>query len=452
MLSKIEPPDLNPNEPWKGDLFKRSLFANSLCELIRSSSHSSVIGIGAGYGFGKTFFLRRLREQIKADGGWVIYVNAWEYDYLESPLLALLDALKLAAAEQVEKKDIKKAFTNVAKAAAPALMKAAVKKAVEVSLGAESSKDIGEALAEASGKAVESLTNRIVKSDTTHQTLELLRGEIRQFVDKHLAEESKYKTLIVIVDELDRARPSFSIRFLETIKHVFSVSQVTFLVGCDRSVLMSSAKHEFGSDLPIDGYMRRLFDYWIDLPPPSAPHYVRECARRLNLVADHVLPDDRNANESLGSYATLLLLGHERDASLRFVEQSVAHAGVVLRLAASDRQPALIGWLQGLRQFAPALYEQYVCNGPVSKTYEKLLEYQPFTAANSFVQARILIWAANAKEPFWPTMERLLGKPNELFSTIGKIAGQHYHLDFDDRESYAFRIDQRMRGLSLHIG
>jgi len=450
MLSKIEPPELDPKNPWKGDLFKRDAFATTLCSLIHNNSHSSVIGIGAGYGFGKTFFLRRLCEQIKSEGGWVIYVNAWEYDYLDSPLLALLDALKVAAGEQSNQKEIKKALKNIAKAAAPAILKAATKKTLEITFGSDASKDLGEALAEATGKTVEALANRIVKDDTTHQTLKTLRDEISNFVNDRLSNNSKYRTLIIVVDELDRARPSFSIRFLETIKHVFAASQVTFLIGCDRSVLVSSAQHEFGSNLPIDGYLRRLFDYWIDLPPPRAKQYVAQCAVKLNLVADRILTDDRSANESVEAYANFMLMGHERDASLRFVEQSVAHAGAVLRLDASDRQPALIGWLQGLRQFAPELHALYTCNGRISQIYEELQKYVPFLTAQSFVQARILIWAANSKEPFLATLAGILGHPNEVAQTASQLV-RDLRFDIDDYESKAFDIDRRMRAISLHV-
>jgi hypothetical protein len=452
MLTKIEPPILDPDQPWKGDLFKRGPFATTLCSLLRDNSHASVIGLGAGYGFGKTFFLRRLREQIKSDGGWTIYVNAWEYDYLDSPLLALLDALKVAGSEQTDRKEVKKAFKSIAKAAAPAILKAATKKALEVTLGADASKDFAEVIAEATGKSVEALANRIVTEDTTHYTLDLLREEIRNFIDRHLTKNSKYKTLIVIVDELDRARPDFCIRFLETIKHVFSMSQVTFLIGCDQAVLRASARHEFGSDLPIDGYLRRLFDYWIDLPAPKAMQYAVHCAMRLNLIADGLVTDDRDANNGIATYADLMLTGHERDASLRFVEQSVAHVGVILRLGPRNTPLALLGWLQGLRHFALELHELYVRNGPVGDVYRELANYGPFANQNPYNQARILAWAANNKEPLLKVIDGALGSPNNLSTMIRNLQNSfHDRAHLDEPQSLAFETDRQLRAISLHV-
>ena len=450
MFLKIEPPPLDLKEPWKGDAFKRRDFANILCALLKTTSHSSVIGISAPYGFGKTFFLQRLREQIKNEDGWVVYVNAWEYDYMDSALFALLNSLKVAANELTDKKVIKQALTDIGRAAAPAIAKAASKRLFESVIGTEGSKDVVDAVAEAAGKSADNLIARFVRENSTNKTLNILRDQIREFVATHIREHSNYKTLIVIVDELDRARPNFCIRFLETIKHLFFLSQVVFIIGCDRAVLVSSARHEYGADLPIDGYLRRLFDYWIDLPPLKAKEYIVQCVARLNLFKDGIFSNSGRTSDDVEGYADLLLLGRRpEDISLRFIEQSVAHAGVVLRLSGNDKQAGLIGWLQGLKQSTPDLYPLYVSNRKISEVFTGLKSHAIFIDANELLKAWIVLWACNAKEKLTTELLRkLIGEGQPLFAAIRRITSDR-HLDLEERKSLAAETDRLIRSVTL---
>lgn len=451
MFSKIEPPSLDLKNPWSGDLFQREGLAATLCSLLKSTLHSSVIGINAPYGFGKTFFLTRLREQIKNDQGWAIYVNAWEYDYLDNVLFALLDAMKTAAAEFEDKKEISQTIKELSKAAAPAIAKAAGRKLLEKAVGTEGSKELADLVSDVTGRTAEAIVNQYLNEDTTNRTLDVLRAQIQKFVADRIKAESAYKNLIVIVDELDRARPNFAIRFLETIKHIFGLSQVVFVVGCDRSVVASSAQHEYGQRLPVDGYLRRLFDYWIDLPPPNVRDYVFQCADRLNLLKDGILRmNSGQPSDDIDGYAKLLLLGRRpEEVSLRFIEQSVAHAGVVLRLAAVDKQAGLIGWLQNLKQFSPDLHAMYVSNTRVSAIVDSLKSYSPFRSADLSLKAWIVIWAVSNKDKLTTDfLQAMFSGTDPIVGEIDRLLGRAGGID--GRESIAARIDLRMRTVSLH--
>lgn len=448
MFVKVDPPPLDPKEPWKGALGKPEQFAGPLCTLLKNTKQPTVVGLNAPYGFGKTFFLQRFVEQIKGDNGWVIYVNAWEYDYLDSPLFALLDAMKAAAAELGDKKEAKKIIGDIVKAAAPAVAKALSKKTMELAFGAEGTKEIIEAAGEGSKDVTDKLIRQFLDQDTTHKTLDTLRRRIGSFVESHIKPDSSYKSLIIIVDELDRARPDFSIRFLETIKHIFQMSQTIFLVGCDRAILQSSARHEFGQGLDADGYLRRLFDYWVDLPPPLGRNYVYECAHRLGLIKDGTFKENsRSYADDINLYADYLTLGvGENSVSLRFIEQSVAHAGIVLRLAQTDKQAALIGWLQNLKQSSFEQYQIYV-SGNHRAAYDAIRHTPQWIAASDAQKTRLLLWTSRSGAPFGE------GEARQIFSgnpDIDRIVDVVKRSDLD-RESTAARIDRRMRTLSIYL-
>ena len=50
----------------------------------------------------------------------------------------------------------------------------------------------------------------------------------------------------LFVDELDRCRPDYAINYLETIKHVFDVHGLVFVLAVDYEQLECSAKALFG--------------------------------------------------------------------------------------------------------------------------------------------------------------------------------------------------------------
>ncbi|TON39542.1 hypothetical protein CGH57_24100, partial [Vibrio parahaemolyticus] len=58
--------------------------------------------------------------------------------------------------------------------------------------------------------------------------------------------ESRRK-VFVLVDELDRCRPTYSIEMLETIKHFFSMENYVFVVATDTVALSHSIQAVYGS-------------------------------------------------------------------------------------------------------------------------------------------------------------------------------------------------------------
>jgi hypothetical protein len=104
-----------------------------------------------------------------------------------------------------------------------------------------------------------------------------------------------------MVDELDRCRPNYAVEYLETIKHVFDVHGLAFVLAVDKAQLESSAKALFGHDLNFTEYYRKFAHRNVELPAPSeqgvnslANHYantILEVAdgefRRSSMLAIH---------------------------------------------------------------------------------------------------------------------------------------------------------------------
>ena len=74
---------------------------------------------------------------------------------------------------------------------------------------------------------------------------------------------------IVFVDELDRCRPDFAISYLETIKHIFDIHGLIFVIAVDYDQLRSSACALFGHEMNFPEYLRKFIQRSFALPQPS---------------------------------------------------------------------------------------------------------------------------------------------------------------------------------------
>jgi KAP-like P-loop domain-containing protein len=87
-----------------------------------------------------------------------------------------------------------------------------------------------------------------------------LRSELSAFL-KHIPK----KPLVVLVDELDRVRPDYSVKFLEAIKHIFSIQGVCFVLAVDRDQLEASIQQLYG-EIDFENYYRRFVTREAQLP------------------------------------------------------------------------------------------------------------------------------------------------------------------------------------------
>ena len=75
--------------------------------------------------------------------------------------------------------------------------------------------------------------------------------------------------MFLLVDELDRCRPDFAVQYLETIKHVFDVEGLAFVLAVDLLQLENSARALFGDGLNFPEYYRKFAHRNIRLPSPD---------------------------------------------------------------------------------------------------------------------------------------------------------------------------------------
>ena len=267
--------------------FLKTLLIN--CDKYRreDSDGAYVIALDSPWGTGKTRFVKMLRNFLedrtseaernrpvgkdneplppgaKAEFN-VVYYNSWETDYWNDALEPLICSIRDARVLEVEgaeadNEKIKNTIVKILKGMGIALVKLA----------------LGDACGSVFQGALDGLND--VQSDP----LEDYKARMELYTDfrKALGRVIAFtkKKLVIIVDELDRCRPTFAIQTLELAKHLFAVPNLVFIFSLDIKQLSFSVETIYGQNMDAPGYLCRFFDYISKIPNPDRKAFIKEC-------------------------------------------------------------------------------------------------------------------------------------------------------------------------------
>ena len=271
---RIQPPEteIPLGNPFENDLLNRREPIAALTNIISSIDGPCVLAVDAPWGAGKTTFLKIWEQQLRNEKFPVVSFNAWETDFSDDPFIALSQAI-LQELEQYKDESLQasvikfgKLARAVVRATAPAAIKATTGGFVDVGALLDLGKEIHEELKSNNSE-------RITTYQEARRLLESLRQTL-QVVADDLTETKDGKPLVIVVDELDRCRPSYAVELLETAKHVFSVDHVVFILAVNRSELAHSVRALYGTKFDAVGYLNRFFDIDFRLPEPSRRKFI----------------------------------------------------------------------------------------------------------------------------------------------------------------------------------
>lgn len=246
------------------DKFGLEQFADKLRTYLQVESkfvdESFVLSLNSEFGSGKSTFFEMWADKLKAsnDTFEVVYINAWESDFQGDPLLAIVSHLLDIKQASKNTEPIKETTGKLCKFAL-SIGNDVVQKVTGVNFikaGQYAEPEDGTAELELGHACFQLYQER-------HELFEKLK------VDLHSLTEESELPILVIIDELDRCRPNYAIEFLETIKHLFDISGLVFVIGVDKNQLASSAKALFGQDIIFDEYYRKFAHRNVNLPVKS---------------------------------------------------------------------------------------------------------------------------------------------------------------------------------------
>ncbi|WP_296091359.1 P-loop NTPase fold protein [uncultured Treponema sp.] len=254
------------------DHLSRQPFINLLKNIIANQSKNKngySIAIDGDWGSGKTWILNMLESQLPSDEYLIFHYNAWENDFYEEPLVALLSVMIEKLNEITKQKSLyESVVTELLKEASSDLEILAIgiaKYFIKI--------DIDRSI-----KSKRKLLNRIKQgtkiADDIDSMLPLRKtlAEIRDVI-KNLSKNFK---ILLVVDELDRCLPEYAIKVLERLHHVCNKMPVFQIIAIDKSNLADSICKVFGKNFSnpspqhnimqfTDSYLQKFIDISVPL-------------------------------------------------------------------------------------------------------------------------------------------------------------------------------------------
>ncbi len=245
------------------DDFQRKTLARNFLRLVRCGVDSlSPILLSGAWGTGKSVFCRHV-ERLVADEESrrdppldCIYIDAFRADHADDPLLMVLSFIGRHAAAAPEK--LAEAFRQAVLPYAGILARTLGTAALELVIPGKS-EGVVEAIRRAGLDVCETAVKRALEECArTEERVAALQAILTRLTRK--------RSLLIIVDELDRCRPDFALSLLEKIKHVFSVPNIVFLLVANVDGLRHSLAHQYGLHPgEADRYLDKFIHYTFTL-------------------------------------------------------------------------------------------------------------------------------------------------------------------------------------------
>ena len=366
MKYRVQELEVPADEPFKNDALNRKPLVEFLSGLIGRLSGPFVLALDSPWGTGKTTLVKMLQADLKRQEFLCVYFNAWQVDYVNDPLVALvsaIDEIRLPnSAAQSQFRTHLQTARKITTAVAKRVVIAATKATTLGSLDLE--KDAEAVFAEVTGGLAGDAVDAFQKEK---KSLEKFRHEVAKAIEQ-LKVAGKKETLVFFIDELDRCRPSFAIEMLERIKHLFDVPNIVFVLSIDKMQLEASTAAVYGERINAPEYLRRFIDLEYGIPVVQTEKFTEALFARYEM--DSVFAA-RNGSETRYDRSNLIetftALADIFRLSLRARERCITRIAVVMDQTPSDHylDPIVMAFLVVLRLKNLELFSA-ICSGAAS--------------------------------------------------------------------------------------
>ena len=249
------------NFSWLG----RKDFIKELSSYIKNRNESTHICLEGVWGSGKTTTLQGLIKELSGEvlegleeelednieKPLILYVNAWKYEHYEHPIFAIIKEMEEQQSgiiDLIKEKFKNKSYTLQASLNLPMFGFSLNRK----------------------GKTKSEILS-------SAEYIDKLNEFMTQAIEEYKAEKSN--VLIIIIDELDRAKPDFVIRTLEVIHHLRDELPTHIVYSVDMNQLNSIIKHYYGYEYNTEIFTHKIFDVIFPLKvieEPVVKEYIKK--------------------------------------------------------------------------------------------------------------------------------------------------------------------------------
>ena len=246
-------------------------FLKSIIETQSKNAFGYSFAIDGEWGCGKSWLLAELENQLKDESKsekqyLIFHYNAWENDFYEEPLVAILSVMideieKFCKAEDIVN-GINKSLSFTALTIFKTVAISVLNKTLENNTGLDFRDVIDDfGKIKLSDSDLKELNKQIDK------LLPLRNGLVK--IHSQLKALAENVSIVFIVDELDRCLPEYAIKVLERLHHICYEMPVILIIAFDKKQLEKSICQIFGikdnSSIVVNKYLEKFINTIIPL-------------------------------------------------------------------------------------------------------------------------------------------------------------------------------------------
>ena len=328
MRLTVQPLEIGEDEGFSDDkdIFKRKAFGERLTNLVENTDGELVIALDAPWGEGKSTFVKMWRGHLKNKNNGVhsIYFDAFENDHQKSAFLTLAGEIYNSIDKTTEKSAFEQKVLSAAKTGGSIGLDILARILSGGALSGEileghAKKIIGDKTADAMDN-MDRYVSHSLKSVSANKIA--IRG-FKEYLEA-LPQKLSYngKSIVFIIDELDRCKPTFALEIVEIVKHLFAVPNIIFVLVMNRTQLEASVRNEYGT-ADASKYLQKFINLWVSLPKVHVSDerttkvYLRYCVKKMGMD-----PQNPNEEEWIKNFEELVIY---YNLSLREIERSLTN-------------------------------------------------------------------------------------------------------------------------------
>lgn len=349
--------DENIKRTIKGNYFDRNKYLSKLIKYVLNADNQESFALNGEWGSGKTVFLHQfmciakdtdLASQIgvkdySPDELEVYYYNAWENELMNRPSIALLNSIsrEYKIIDEEDKDNTKMLFQKVAN--------------IAIKLGSAGALNIDDFI-----RTSDDLNIKDIQM-TFHSVID------------YILKKKKCRRVTIIIDELDRCKPTNVIRLLEEIKHFYNHNALTFIFSADLKQLGNTIRKMYGECFDAELYIQRFFDATFSLNSSSYEKYINE-ELSYNITETHIINE---ISKIAISFCKLSIRETNKYVKkLKVIGKEIGHMDSFDK-DISIAKCVFVPWGIALKIRDISKYEEFM-SGSLPKTeIEKFIEYSP---------------------------------------------------------------------------
>lgn len=322
---------INEGDNFTNDIFEREKFAIALTNVIKNSSDPMVIGLDGKWGEGKSTFVKMWQQYLNSENMPAVYIDAFSNDHADNAFMVVASAITDYVKAHAEPEKTKELINKSIKVGAQLLTWSAKLSIKALTLGLVKGSDIeelsniGDDISESFSSVAEKLIEEQLKNHKQDvKNIEAFK-EFLSTLPEILSRTGDALPLTIIIDELDRCRPSFAIEMLEKIKHLFSVKKITFVLVMNKKQIEESIKSTYGANIDAHAYLQKFISIETSLPRRKDEYKNDTSIYCSRLQAIHEIPTYGNSDlQELTS-----MLGNYFDLTLRQLEKVYSNIALI---------------------------------------------------------------------------------------------------------------------------